>query len=65
VVAGTISKDIKTDILKERSKVFITFTSDYSPATRYWVTKKIGESFTVHLDQPPNGHTSLDWLVVN
>ena len=65
IQAGTKELTIPTDKVGDKTKILITFTTDYSPATRYWVTKKVGESFTVHLDQPVGFDATFDWLVVN
>lgn len=51
-----ISKDENTAFVKYEnaeplSKIVITFTQDYSPATKYWIKDiKSGEGFTVELD---------------
>jgi hypothetical protein len=65
VTAGTKELEVEATVVKETSKVFITFNSDYSPATRLWVSKKAGKSFTVHLDQPTGANSTFDWFIVN
>jgi len=65
VKAGQKEVTIENDKVDETSKVLVTFISDYSPATRFWVTMKKGESFTVHLDQPVTSDSSFSWLIVN
>ena len=65
VVAGQKSVTIENNRVKENSKILVTFTSDYSPATRYWITKSAGENFSVNLDQPVTENSSFDWLIIN
>jgi hypothetical protein len=65
VEAGTKELTIPADKVGEKTKVLITFTADYFPATRFWVTKKVGASFTVHLDQPTTTDATFNWLIVN
>lgn len=65
VKAGQKSVSLENDRVKENSKILVTFTSDYSPATRYWVTKDKGVGFSVHLDQPVVGNSTFDWLIIN
>lgn len=65
VKAGQKSVTIENDRVKENSKILVTFTSDYSPANRLWVSKKEGQSFTVHLDQPVTENSTFDWLIIN
>ncbi len=65
VRAAQNSITIENSRVKEDSKILVTFTSDYSPASRYWVTKEKDKSFNVHLDQPVTGDSSFDWLIIN
>jgi hypothetical protein len=65
VKSGTKELTITTDKVSEKAKILITFTADYSPATRFWVTKKTGESFTVHLDQTVEADVGFDWFIIN
>jgi len=65
VEAGQKSVTIGNDKVSERSKVLVTFADNYSPATRFWITKKAGESFTLQLDQPISANVGFDWLIVN
>ena len=44
------------------SKVYITFTHNYSPATRYWISQtKGGEGFLLTLDAPVFDNTEFNW----
>jgi hypothetical protein len=65
LAAGTQEAEVKTGVVKDGSKIFITFNSDYSPATRYWITKSIGYSFTLHLNSQADKNNSFNWLVIN
>jgi len=65
VKAGTKEMTIENDLVKDTSKILVTFTTDYSPATRYYVTKEVGKSFTLHLDQPVGQAAAFDWLIIN
>ena len=63
--SGLKELEVKSTIVGQKSKIFVTFTEDYSPATRYWVTKNEGIGFTVHLDQPVSTDTGFSWLIIN
>ena len=65
LTSGSKKLEVKTALVGEKSKIFVTFTEDYSPATRYWVTKNEGIGFTVHLDQPVSADTGFYWLIIN
>lgn len=65
VKTGQRSITIENGRVKEDSKILVTFTSDYSPASRYWITKEKGASFSVHLDKPVAGNSSFSWLIIN
>ena len=52
--------DINT--VKPNSKVYITFTQNYSPATRYWVSKiEEQKGFLVELDTPVSNNVEFNW----
>ncbi len=65
IKAGQSKITIDSTKVSEKSKVLVTFSDDYSPATRYWVSKKEGESFAVHLNQAAAKDASFDWLIIN
>ena len=47
---------------KPNSKVYVTFTQDYSPATRFWVSKVEDQSgFLLELDAPVASNTEFSW----
>ncbi len=48
--------------IRTNSKVYITFTQDYSPATRYWVADlKDQDGFLLELDAPVFDNTEFSW----
>lgn len=66
VSAGTNNSQISTDRLTGESQVIVTFTSDYTPATKYWVKKdSAAKAFTIFTNYPVNNDTTLDWLIIN
>lgn len=65
VLAGQAGVSIPTTPADTNSKVIVTFTSDYAPASRYVVMNKIvGEGFTVSLDTPVVSDADFDWVVI-
>ena len=65
VKAGQKSVAIENDRVKENSKILVTFSSDFSPATRYLVTKDNGVGFSVLHYQPETYNSTFDWLIIN
>ena len=52
--------------LTPQSQIIITFTSDYSPATKYWVDLDIPKKqFIIYIDYPVNQDTTINYIVVN
>ncbi|HOD01524.1 MAG TPA: hypothetical protein PKH50_02275 [bacterium] len=50
--------------IKPNSKVYVTFTQNYSPATRYWVSKIESQSgFLLELDAPVSDNVEFNWWV--
>lgn len=48
--------------IKTTSKVYVTFTQDYSPATKYWAAEiKSQEGFLLQLDSPVSNNTEFNW----
>ena len=48
--------------VKPNSKVYVTFTQNYSPATRYWVSKvEEQKGFLVELDTPVSNNVEFNW----
>ena len=63
---GTSSITIKTTAVTGKSLIFVTFNSDYSPATRYWIENKTaGKSFTIKLDANVARDAKFNWWIVN
>lgn len=66
VPAGNDRITIETTQITDRSKIQITFRSDYSPAERYWIgERKPKESFTIVLNAPVAADSEFDWWIVN
>ncbi|MFC1653586.1 hypothetical protein ACFL1M_01950 [Patescibacteria group bacterium] len=60
----TIILDAPT--LEDSSQVIITLEGDYSPATKYWITKNTKvKKFILHLDYPVQKDITGSWLVIN
>lgn len=57
---------VKNRNVKQESKINVTFNSDYSPATRYWVSQKNPyEGFYVELDAPTSQNAEFNWWISN
>lgn len=57
---------IKNTHTNEVSKIYITFNSDFSPATRFWIGQKIpGDGFFVELDAPVSNNSNFNWWISN
>ena len=66
IPAGLTSIFIPTSKVSQASKISITFTSDYKPATRYFVAKKQeGVGFTLQLDLATLNNAEFDWFIIN
>ena len=66
ISAGANHGLIVTDRLTDKSQVIVTFNSDYTPASKYWVTKNpAAGAFTLFTNYPVNNDTTLDWLIIN
>jgi len=64
--AGEKTITINNHTLTPFSQIIATFTSDYSPATKYWATLNPDtQSFTIHLDYPVNQDTTVNYLIIN
>jgi len=64
--AGEKTITINNTTLTPFSQIVATFTSDYSPATKYWATLNPDiQSFTIHLDYPVNQDTTVNYLIIN
>jgi len=55
---------VKNSKITSGSKVYITFNQDFSPATRYWVSKVETQSgFFVDLDAPVFDNVEFSWWI--
>ncbi|MEK7622790.1 MAG: MerR family transcriptional regulator [Patescibacteria group bacterium] len=66
ISAGTNNTVVSSPKITPQSQIILTFSSDYKPATKYWVTKDVAKKeFTVFLNYPLNSDSSLDWVIIN
>lgn len=66
IAAGANNTVIAAPKISDKSQIIVTFTSDYTPATKYWVKKDPAASlFTLFTNYPLNNDTTLDWLMIN
>ena len=66
IPAGEKTIIVDAEDLKEYSQVIITLEGDYSPATKYWITKNINfKKFILHLDYPVDDDVLGSWLIIN
>ncbi|MFH0943094.1 MAG: helix-turn-helix domain-containing protein [Candidatus Beckwithbacteria bacterium] len=66
ISAGTNNVIIPSTKLTEKSQIIITFSADYKPATKYWVTKEPElNQFTIFTNYPVNNSAPLAWLIIN
>ncbi len=55
---------VKTQKVGTNSKIDVTFTQNYSPATSYWVNKIMpGEGFELKTDAPMFEDTTFSWFI--
>ena len=53
---------VSAEEIRSNSKVYVTFTQDYSPASRYWVSElKDRDGFVLELDAPVFDNTEFSW----
>lgn len=66
VAANESTAFVKYPTAEPLSKIVITFTQDYSPATKYWIKEiKPGEGFTVELDTKVFTDKWFNWYATN
>lgn len=46
------------------SQISVTFTADYAPAKKYWITKGLG-TFSVQTDFPVSANAPFDYVILN
>ena len=57
---------IKSQSVKLNSKINVSFSQNYSPAVRYWVSQKVPfEGFYLELDAPTSADAEFSWWVSN
>lgn len=57
---------IKNESVEANSKVYVTFNQNFSPATRYWVSRiEPQEGFYVELDAPVFDNVEFSWWISN
>lgn len=57
---------VATNAVKNTSKVYVTFTQEYSPASRFWVADvKEYSGFTLELDTQVFNNAEFNWWVTN
>jgi DNA-binding transcriptional MerR regulator len=57
---------VKSGKIQNNSKVYVSFTQTYTPATKFWVAEKLaGEGFRVELDTPVSQDSSFDWWITD
>jgi len=57
---------VKSSSVTANSKVYVTFVDNYSPASRYWVSKIVPiEGFYLSLDSPAAQNASFNWWISN
>ena len=55
---------IKSSQITSGSKVYVTFTGNYSPANRFWVSKiEAQKGFYIDLDAPVFDNTEFSWWI--
>jgi len=62
VPAGSSSLRIDQPQVSEDSSVILTFTSDFAPAKKFWLSKGQG-FFVVNLDYPTASKASFDYMI--
>jgi DNA-binding transcriptional MerR regulator len=55
---------VKNPVIRANSKVYVTFTEDFSPAVRFWV-ESVEEyrGFTLELDAPVFNNSEFEWWI--
>jgi len=66
ISSGTNNVLIHPNQLTDKSQIIVTFNSDYTPASKYWVTKEAElNQFTIFTNYPVNNDAALGWLIIN
>lgn len=57
---------VKSESAKLNSKINVTFSSNFTPASRYWVSQKVPfEGFYLELDSPTASDAEFSWWISN
>jgi len=57
---------VRSSPIRKDLKVFVTFSQNYSPATRYWISEiRDYSGFILELDAPLANNTEFNWWVTN
>jgi DNA-binding transcriptional MerR regulator len=57
---------IKSQSVKLNSRINVSFSQNYSPAVRYWVSQKVPfEGFYLELDAPTSSDAEFSWWISN
>jgi len=55
---------VKNDLVTKTSKINITFTENYYPASRYWITEiRNYDGFVLELDAPAANNVEFNWWI--
>jgi hypothetical protein len=66
VPSGADRIKIETTSVQDSSMIYVTFTSNYNPATRFWIEERIsGESFVLRLNREVEESSKFSWWIVN
>ena len=66
ISSGTNNVLIHPNQLTDKSQIIVTFNSDYTPASKYWVAKKPElNQFTIFVNYPVNSDSYLNWVIIN
>lgn len=66
ISSGTNNVVIHPNQLTDKSQIIVTFNSDYTPASKYWVAKKPElNQFTIFVNYPVNSDSYLNWVIIN
>ena len=66
VSEGDTTVFVRAPQVTPQSKIYVSFEDSYSPALRYWVSRKISfEGFYVELDSPVSQNVRFNWWLSN
>lgn len=64
VPSGRSRVFVKSKFVHTNSRIYVTFSDNYSPASRYWVSEKDSlNGFYVSLDAPTSSDAEFSWWV--